>query len=99
MVDSGSWLIWSRHKDGKIRSWKMDKSNFDESPFKEGVSCQAHRASLLSMVIYGQDRRVVILGFGHGNLLKNLSLYHQKRDTWLLYLWNGHLLTLGAKLQ
>ncbi|PHT86533.1 Type I inositol 1,4,5-trisphosphate 5-phosphatase 13 [Capsicum annuum] len=49
MVDSGSRLIWSGHKDGKIRSWKMD--NFVESPFKEGLSWQAHRGSVLSMVM------------------------------------------------
>ncbi|KAK4727165.1 hypothetical protein R3W88_032082 [Solanum pinnatisectum] len=51
MVDSGSRLIWSGHKDGKIRSWKMDQSNFDESTFKEGLSWQAHRGSVLSMVM------------------------------------------------
>lgn len=51
MVDSGSRLIWSGHKDGKIRSWKMDQSNADESPFKEGLSWQAHRGSVLSMVM------------------------------------------------
>lgn len=52
MVDSGSRLIWSGHKDGKIRSWKMDQSNFDESSFKEGLSWQAHRGSVLSVVMY-----------------------------------------------
>ncbi|KAK6774042.1 hypothetical protein RDI58_029281 [Solanum bulbocastanum] len=52
MVDSGSRLIWSGHKDGKIRSWKMDQSNFDESTFKEGISWQAHRGSVLSMVMF-----------------------------------------------
>ncbi|TMX04192.1 hypothetical protein EJD97_010830 [Solanum chilense] len=51
MVDSGSRLIWSGHKDGKIRSWKMDQSNFHESSFKEGLSWQAHRGSVLSMVM------------------------------------------------
>ncbi|OIT01920.1 PREDICTED: type I inositol polyphosphate 5-phosphatase 12-like isoform X2 [Nicotiana attenuata] len=51
MVDSGSRLIWSGHKDGKIRSWKMDQSNAGESPFKEGLSWQAHRGSVLSMVM------------------------------------------------
>ncbi|XP_049358822.1 type I inositol polyphosphate 5-phosphatase 12-like isoform X1 [Solanum verrucosum] len=49
MVDSGSRLIWSGHKDGKIRSWKMDQSS--ESTFKEGLSWQAHRGSVLSMVM------------------------------------------------
>ncbi|KAK4345303.1 hypothetical protein RND71_035479 [Anisodus tanguticus] len=51
IVDSGSKLVWSGHKDGKIRSWRMDQPNSDDSPFKEGLSWQAHRGPVLSMVI------------------------------------------------
>ncbi|XP_016471124.1 type I inositol polyphosphate 5-phosphatase 13-like [Nicotiana tabacum] len=50
-VDSGSKLVWTGHKDGKIRSWRMDQPNSDDSPFKEGLSWQAHRGPVLSMVI------------------------------------------------
>ncbi|CAH9125158.1 unnamed protein product [Cuscuta epithymum] len=50
MVDLGSKLVWTGHKDGKIRSWKMDSCNSDDSPFKEGLSWQAHRGQVLSMV-------------------------------------------------
>ncbi|KAK9288500.1 hypothetical protein L1049_016959 [Liquidambar formosana] len=50
MVDNGNRLVWSGHKDGKIRSWKMDQA-FDENPFKESLSWQAHRGPVLSMVI------------------------------------------------
>ncbi|KAK2421592.1 Endonuclease/exonuclease/phosphatase family protein [Trifolium repens] len=42
-------LIWSGHKDGKIRSWKMDQQF--STPFKEGLSWQAHRGPVLAMVI------------------------------------------------
>uniref|UniRef100_A0A5B7APF2 Putative type I inositol 1,4,5-trisphosphate 5-phosphatase 12-like n=1 Tax=Davidia involucrata TaxID=16924 RepID=A0A5B7APF2_DAVIN len=54
MVDSGSKLVWTGHKDGKIRSWKMDQP-LDDTPFKEGLSWQAHRGPILSMVmtLYG----------------------------------------------
>ncbi|XP_057427330.1 type I inositol polyphosphate 5-phosphatase 12 isoform X2 [Lotus japonicus] len=48
-VDNGSRLIWSGHKDGKIRSWKMDQEFC--TPFKEGLSWQAHRGPVLAMVI------------------------------------------------
>ncbi|XP_054815742.1 type I inositol polyphosphate 5-phosphatase 12 isoform X2 [Prosopis cineraria] len=48
-VDNGNKLIWSGHKDGKIRSWKMDQPFV--SPFKEGLSWQAHRGPVLAMVI------------------------------------------------
>ncbi|XP_059287735.1 type I inositol polyphosphate 5-phosphatase 12-like isoform X1 [Lycium ferocissimum] len=51
MVDYGNELIWSGHKDGKIRSWRMDRANSDDSPFKEGLSWQAHRGPVLSLEI------------------------------------------------
>ncbi|KAM0065072.1 putative inositol-polyphosphate 5-phosphatase transcription factor WD40-like family [Helianthus debilis subsp. tardiflorus] len=51
MVDRASKLVWSGHKDGKIRSWKMDQQAIDDAPFKEGLSFQAiHRGTVLSMV-------------------------------------------------
>ncbi|XP_052172743.1 type I inositol polyphosphate 5-phosphatase 13-like isoform X3 [Diospyros lotus] len=49
-VDNGSKLVWSGHKDGKIRSWKMDQP-LDDTTFKEGLSWQAHRGPILSMAI------------------------------------------------
>ncbi|CAK9161808.1 unnamed protein product [Ilex paraguariensis] len=50
MVDCGSKLVWSGHKDGKIKSWRVDQPS-DDTPFKEGLSWQAHRGPVLSMVI------------------------------------------------
>ncbi|RAL47988.1 hypothetical protein DM860_016189 [Cuscuta australis] len=50
MVDLGSKLVWSGHKDGKIRSWKIDHCNSEDLPFKEGLSWQAHRGQVLSLV-------------------------------------------------
>ncbi|KAL3506953.1 hypothetical protein ACH5RR_032335 [Cinchona calisaya] len=51
MVDPGTKLVWSGHKDGKIRSWRMDQTHSDNTPFKEGLSWLAHRGPVLSMVI------------------------------------------------
>ncbi|KAL8160324.1 hypothetical protein V2J09_001861 [Rumex salicifolius] len=53
LVDEGNKLIWTGHKDGKIRSWKMDQSFSleDYSPFKEGLSWQGHKGPILSMAI------------------------------------------------
>ncbi|XP_021654896.2 type I inositol polyphosphate 5-phosphatase 12 isoform X2 [Hevea brasiliensis] len=51
MVDSGNRLVWSGHKDGKIRSWKMDQPLDDIAPFKEGLSWQAHKGPVLSIVM------------------------------------------------
>jgi len=48
-VDNGNRLMWSGHKDGKIRSWKMDQRF--ATPFKEGLSWQAHRGPVLSIVL------------------------------------------------
>ncbi|WOL15569.1 type I inositol polyphosphate 5-phosphatase 13-like [Canna indica] len=64
-VDAANGLIWSGHKDGKIRSWKMDQStSVDSAPddggyarFRENLSWLAHnRSPVLSMVItsYGE---------------------------------------------
>ncbi|XP_010250258.1 PREDICTED: type I inositol polyphosphate 5-phosphatase 12-like isoform X2 [Nelumbo nucifera] len=50
VVDKGNRLIWTGHKDGRIRSWKMDQS-LDGTSFKEGLSWLAHRGPVLSMVI------------------------------------------------
>ncbi|KAK6245179.1 hypothetical protein QUC31_011588 [Theobroma cacao] len=51
LVDSGNRLVWSGHKDGKIRTWKMDQPADDTSPFKEGLSWQAHRGPVLSLIM------------------------------------------------
>ncbi|CAL0313156.1 unnamed protein product [Lupinus luteus] len=49
-VDNANRLVWSGHKDGKIRSWRVDQSPF-VTPFKEGLSWQAHRGPILAIVI------------------------------------------------
>uniref|UniRef100_A0A2K1ZUC7 Inositol polyphosphate-related phosphatase domain-containing protein n=1 Tax=Populus trichocarpa TaxID=3694 RepID=A0A2K1ZUC7_POPTR len=52
MADSANRLVWSGHKDGKIRSWKMDQHLDDaNSHFKEGLSWQAHKGPVLSIVM------------------------------------------------
>ncbi|XP_042501597.1 type I inositol polyphosphate 5-phosphatase 12-like isoform X2 [Macadamia integrifolia] len=50
VVDAGNRLIWTGHKDGKVRSWKMDQP-LDGDPFKEGLNWHAHRGPVLSMVM------------------------------------------------
>ncbi|WOH12525.1 hypothetical protein DCAR_0832030 [Daucus carota subsp. sativus] len=50
IIDCGSNLVWSGHKDGKIRSWNMDE-DLNDNPFPEAFSWQAHRGPVLSMVI------------------------------------------------
>ncbi|URD81200.1 IPPc [Musa troglodytarum] len=67
VVDAANGLLWSGHKDGKIRSWKIDQATTANSasddgncasavggapPFREGLSWLAHhRSPVLSMVI------------------------------------------------
>ncbi|KAF6150721.1 hypothetical protein GIB67_020804 [Kingdonia uniflora] len=50
VVDLGSRLVWSGHKDGKIKSWKMEQSS-NENPFKEGLEWNAHKSPVLSMAM------------------------------------------------
>ncbi|XP_062105113.1 type II inositol polyphosphate 5-phosphatase 15 isoform X2 [Humulus lupulus] len=55
VADQGSRVIWSGHRDGKIRCWKMDQNDAAASGtrtyFKESLSWQAHRGPVLSLVI------------------------------------------------
>ncbi|KAG6388382.1 hypothetical protein SASPL_149807 [Salvia splendens] len=51
MVDEASKMVWSGHKDGKVRSWKMDQQFTDGNTFKEGLSWQAHKTPVLSMTM------------------------------------------------
>ncbi|XP_061342619.1 type II inositol polyphosphate 5-phosphatase 15-like isoform X2 [Gastrolobium bilobum] len=54
--DEGNRLVWSGHKDGKIRCWHMDHhhsldldNNNSTNHFKESLSWQAHRGPVLSL--------------------------------------------------
>ncbi|CAF2052041.1 unnamed protein product [Brassica napus] len=55
LADQSNKLMWSGHKDGKIRAWKMDPppcgSDDDLNPFKERISWLAHRGPVNSIVI------------------------------------------------
>ncbi|KFK31177.1 hypothetical protein AALP_AA6G079000 [Arabis alpina] len=55
MIDHGNRLVWSGHKDGKIRAWLMNQpvtNTVDDSkPFKERLSWQAHRGPVNYIVI------------------------------------------------
>ena len=61
IVDSANRLVWSGHKDGKIRSWKMDQT-LEENPFKEGLSWQAHRGPVFCLTLssYGMTALVLL---------------------------------------
>lgn len=53
--DAANRLVWSGHRDGKVRAWAMTVSN-DTDGFEAALTWQAHRASVLSMVVtsYGE---------------------------------------------
>ncbi|CAA0839334.1 Endonuclease/exonuclease/phosphatase family protein [Striga hermonthica] len=84
-IDQGSKLVWSGHKDGRIRSWKMDQSFSDGSAFKEGFSWQAHRGPVLSLEIsfYGDvwsgSEGGVIRVWPWESIEKSLSLSSEER--------------------
>lgn len=72
VVDQKNRLVWTGHKDGKIRSWKMDQTLSDDSPpFKEGLSWTAHKGPVLCLVMssYGKSS----LNFGLCLFLLNLN--------------------------
>ncbi|XP_028807480.1 type II inositol polyphosphate 5-phosphatase 15 [Neltuma alba] len=53
--DEGNRLVWSGHKDGKIRCWHMnqdlDENQSGRTRFHERLSWQAHRGPVLSLTI------------------------------------------------
>ncbi|KAM7277569.1 hypothetical protein ACFE04_004703 [Oxalis oulophora] len=51
MVDHGNKLVWSGHKDGKIRSWKMNHPVEDNELLKEGLSWNAHKGPVNSIIM------------------------------------------------
>ncbi|XP_010672504.2 type I inositol polyphosphate 5-phosphatase 12 isoform X2 [Beta vulgaris subsp. vulgaris] len=55
VVDHGNRLVWTGHKDGKIRSWRMDQNSDSgddsTSPFREGLAWQAHKGPVLAIII------------------------------------------------
>ena len=52
-ADEGARVVWSGHRDGRIRCWRMDENG---DAFKEALSWLAQKAPVLSLVItaYGQ---------------------------------------------
>ncbi|KAG8375862.1 hypothetical protein BUALT_Bualt09G0003200 [Buddleja alternifolia] len=82
MVDQGSKLVWSGHKDGKIRSWKMDQDFSDDNAFKEGLSWQAHKGPVLCMEIssYGKAFFLLLEAFNFSTV--ELHVLESFRDLW-----------------
>ncbi|XP_023516057.1 type II inositol polyphosphate 5-phosphatase 15-like isoform X1 [Cucurbita pepo subsp. pepo] len=52
VADEGNRLVWSGHKDGRIRSWRMDIHNLSSNDrFTEAMSWQAHRGPVSSLIM------------------------------------------------
>lgn len=85
IADLANRLVWSGHKDGKIRSWKMEQSLDGGGGFREGLMWQAHRSPVLSIVItaYGDmwsgSEGGVIKAWPWESLEKSLSLALEER--------------------
>lgn len=50
ITDAANRVVWSGHRDGRIRSWKMDQP-LDATSFRETLSWQAHRTPALSIIM------------------------------------------------
>ncbi|CAK7325999.1 unnamed protein product [Dovyalis caffra] len=64
--DDGGRVVWSGHRDGRIRCWKMDPGpGSDPCRVKEVLSWVAHRGTVMSMIMtsYGQG---FVVGIGGG---------------------------------
>lgn len=75
MVDDGNRLVWSGHKDGKIRSWKMDLSTEEtKAAFKEGLSWQAHRGPVLAM-IFSSHGKIMYTSFDADEMKSEICIF------------------------
>lgn len=74
IADEGSRVVWSGHRDGRVRAWKMDKCLDHGTPFREALSWQAHRGPVLSIVMtsYG---KVLLRFVNHWFLIYLLQYY------------------------
>lgn len=85
-ADNGNRLVWSGHKDGKIRSWRMDQPLDPQAPpFKEGLSWLAHRGPVLAVAmtfhgdIWSGSEGGVIRIWPWESIEKSLSLKPEER--------------------
>ncbi|CAA6654072.1 unnamed protein product [Spirodela intermedia] len=86
VVDAATHLVWTGHKDGKIRS---SGSSQHIRSFKEGLAWQAHRSPVLSMIItsYGG----VIKAWPWEAVEKSLSLPTEERHMAALLLERSYI--------
>lgn len=74
--DDGNRLIWSGHKDGRVRCWKMDGITNSRCAFKEGLSWQAHRGPVLSLVMTSYGMYIYIWGLTSLKILENIVFFY-----------------------
>ncbi|XP_074281301.1 type I inositol polyphosphate 5-phosphatase 12-like isoform X2 [Silene latifolia] len=69
VVDHGNRLVWTGHKDGRIRCWKMDQCTDEDNTaaFRDCLAWVAHKGPVLSLAIscYGD-----IWSGGEGGVIK-----------------------------
>ncbi|XP_074321189.1 type II inositol polyphosphate 5-phosphatase 15 [Silene latifolia] len=51
VADEGTGVVWSGHRDGKIRCWRMESGKMEGDGFRECLSWQAHRGTVFSLVV------------------------------------------------
>ncbi|KAL6900899.1 hypothetical protein ACP4OV_005575 [Aristida adscensionis] len=92
-VDGANRLVWTGHRDGRIRSWRMDHATAaagdgggDATMFKEALSWQAYsRTPVLSMVVtsYGEiwsgSEGGIIKAWPWDAISKSLSLTSEEK--------------------
>lgn len=70
VVDERRGLIWTGHKDGRIRSWRVEQNSgrgdggneaAAASNFKDGLSWHAHRWAVLSLVVTSNGTLLSVL--------------------------------------
>ncbi|XP_073223082.1 type II inositol polyphosphate 5-phosphatase 15 [Cicer arietinum] len=101
VADEGNRLVWSGHRDGKIRCWHMDSHSLDDNKwsnhFKESLSWQAHRGPVLSLTItsYGDlwsgSEGGVIKIWPWEAVEKSIHLTEEERHTAVMFIERSYV--------
>ncbi|KAK1291276.1 Type I inositol 1,4,5-trisphosphate 5-phosphatase 12 [Acorus calamus] len=111
VADGASRLVWSGHKDGKIRSWRMDlpavgvvgSECVGGGVFREGLAWQAHRAPVLAMTmtsygdLWSSSEGGVIKAWPWEAIDKSLSLSTEERHMAALLVERSYI-DLGSQV-
>ncbi|KAK7278295.1 hypothetical protein RJT34_23321 [Clitoria ternatea] len=103
VADEGNRLVWSGHRDGKIKCWHMDHQSSDDNNcywnnhFKESLSWHAHRGPVLSLTftshgdLWSGSEGGVIKIWPWEALEKSIHMTQEERPTAVIFVERSYV--------